>query len=56
MAEEDKLVTVSRRISAPAGEIFQILADPRNHLTLDGSAVLRELVSGTAICAVGASS
>lgn len=46
-------VTVSRRISAPADEIFQVLADPRNHLTLDGSGMLREVTSGTAIRGVG---
>lgn len=46
-------ITVSRRISAPAGEIFQILADPRNHLTLDGSGMLREVASGTVIRGVG---
>ena len=46
-------ITVSRRISAPAGEIFQVLADPRNHLALDGSGMLREVASGTAIRGVG---
>ncbi len=46
-------ITVSRRISAPADEIFQILANPRNHLTLDGSGMLREVTAGTAIRAVG---
>ena len=46
-------ITVSRRISAPADEIFQILADPRNHLALDGSGMLREVASGTVIRGVG---
>jgi hypothetical protein len=36
-----KPVTVSRRIQAPAADIFQILADPRRHLELDGSGMLR---------------
>ena len=44
---------MSRRISAPADEIFQILADPRNHLALDGSGMLREVASGTVIRGVG---
>ena len=46
-------ITVSRRSSAPADEIFQILADPRNHLTLDGSGMWREVASGTVIRGVG---
>ncbi|MDQ2813340.1 MAG: polyketide cyclase [Actinomycetota bacterium] len=46
-------ITVSRRMSAPANEIFQILADPRNHLALDGSGMLREVASGTVIRGVG---
>jgi hypothetical protein len=36
-----KPVTVSRRIQAPAADIFQILADPSRHLDLDGSGMLR---------------
>ena len=46
-------ITVSRRIGAPVSEIFRLLADPRKHLDLDGSGMLREVASGTAICGVG---
>jgi uncharacterized protein YndB with AHSA1/START domain len=46
-------ITASRRIDAPAGEIFEILADPGRHRELDGSGMLREVVSGTAISADG---
>ncbi|MGD0069837.1 MAG: hypothetical protein ABSB76_41310 [Streptosporangiaceae bacterium] len=46
-------ITVSRRIGAPAGEIFQVLADPGRHCDLDGSGMLRGVVSGAAICGVG---
>jgi hypothetical protein len=54
MTEDDyQPIMVSRRISAPAEQIFQILADPRNHLTLDGSGMLRAVVSGMAIGGVG---
>jgi hypothetical protein len=53
MTGEYQPITVSRRISAPADEIFQILADPRNHLTLDGSGMVREVASGTVIGGVG---
>ena len=51
-AENDPVI-VSRRISAPADEIFQVLADPRNHLALDGSGMLRDVASGAVIGGVG---
>lgn len=41
-------VRVSRRIEAPAEDIFRILADPGRHLDLDGSGMLR----GTSVAAV----
>jgi uncharacterized protein YndB with AHSA1/START domain len=53
MASEHKPITVSRRIRAPASEIFQLLADPGRHRDLDGSGMLRGLVSGTTISRVG---
>jgi RNA polymerase sigma-70 factor, ECF subfamily len=53
MPGEYEPITVSRRISAPASEIFQLLADPRQHLDLDGSGMLREVASGTVIRAAG---
>ena len=46
-------IKVSRRISAPASVIFPILADPRRHRELDGSGMLRGVVSGTTISGVG---
>jgi hypothetical protein len=46
-------VAVSRRICAPAHDIFQILADPVRHLELDGSGSLRGAVSTTMISGVG---
>jgi hypothetical protein len=46
-------ITVSRRIGAPASEIFQILADPVRHRDLDGSGMLREVAFGPPISAVG---
>ena len=51
--EEYEPITVSRRIGAPASEIFQILADPGRHRDLDGSGMLRGVVSGTTISGVG---
>ncbi len=50
---EYKPVAVSRRICAPAREIFQILVNPARHLELDGSGMLRGAVSTTMISAVG---
>jgi RNA polymerase sigma factor (sigma-70 family) len=46
-------VAVSRRIAAPAADIFRILADPRRHTELDGSGMLRGAVSDGVVCAVG---
>ena len=46
-------VTVSRRIGAPASVIFRILADPGRHRDLDGSGMLRGVVSGATISGVG---
>src|SRR5215469_10692903 len=51
--DEYQPITVSRRINAAADEIFQILADPRNHLAMDGSGMLQELASGATIRGVG---
>ena len=52
-AGEYEPIIVSRRIGAPASEIFRILADPGRHGELDGSGMLRGVVSGTAISGVG---
>jgi len=46
-------VAVSRRICAPAHDIFQVLANPARHLELDGSGSLRGAVSPTMISGVG---
>ena len=53
MASENEPITVSRRICAPASEIFQLLANPGRHRDLDGSGMLRGLVSGNTISRVG---
>jgi hypothetical protein len=46
-------VAVSRRICAPAHDIFQVLADPVRHPEFDGSQSLRGAASTTAISAAG---
>jgi uncharacterized protein YndB with AHSA1/START domain len=53
MAEESKPVEVSRRIEAPAGRIFEILADPQRHMDFDGSDMLRGAVFDRPISGVG---
>lgn len=51
--EADEPGAVSRRIEAPAGELFGILADPRRHLDMDGSGMLRGAASEGVISGVG---
>jgi hypothetical protein len=46
-------VAVSRRICAPAHDIFRVLADAARHAELDGSGSLRGPVSGAVITGVG---
>jgi uncharacterized protein YndB with AHSA1/START domain len=51
--DECKPVSVSRRIDAPAGVIFNLLADPDRHPEFDGSEMLRPGVSNAVIARVG---
>ena len=51
--DEYQPVRVSRRIEAPASVIFRVLADPRRHLEIDGSGMLRGPVSDAVISGVG---
>jgi hypothetical protein len=51
--DECQPVAVSRRICAPAHDIFQVLADPARHLEIDGSQSLRGAGSAAVISAVG---
>jgi uncharacterized protein YndB with AHSA1/START domain len=46
-------VSVSRRIDAPAADIFKVLADPARHPEFDGSGMLRPGASNAAISGVG---
>jgi hypothetical protein len=50
---ESKHVAVSRRIPAQAADIFQILADPKRHVDLDGSGMVRGSVTQTMVTGVG---
>jgi uncharacterized protein YndB with AHSA1/START domain len=51
--EECPPVTVSRRISAPAHDIFQVLANPARHQEFDGSESLRGADSTATVSGVG---
>ena len=53
MAEERKVVEVSRSIRAPAAVIFKILANPQRHMDFDGSGMLRGAVLDGPISDVG---
>ena len=54
MTDDDyQPVAVSRRISAPAHDIFQVLANPARHQDFDGSASLRGAGSAGVISGVG---
>jgi hypothetical protein len=46
-------VSVSRRIQAPAAELFAVLADPTRHPGIDGSGMLRQAGDGAVIGGVG---
>jgi hypothetical protein len=51
--DEYRPVAVSRRICAPAHDIFQVLADPVRHPDFDGSQMLRGAGSAAVISGVG---
>jgi hypothetical protein len=53
MGDDFTPVAVSRRIGAPASDIFAILADPVRHLDLDGSKMLRGAVTTARITGIG---
>jgi hypothetical protein len=46
-------VAVSRRIAAAASDIFQVLIDPKSHVAMDGSGMVRGSVSDAPVAAVG---
>jgi uncharacterized protein YndB with AHSA1/START domain len=51
--DECKPVSTSRRINAPAGDIFKLLADPGRHPEFDGSGMLRPGAGNKVIAGVG---
>jgi hypothetical protein len=53
LSEDCPPVEVSRRIGAPAADIFRFLADPRRHVELDGSGMVRGTVSAAPVAGIG---
>jgi uncharacterized protein YndB with AHSA1/START domain len=51
--DECKPVSVSRRIEAPAADIFNLLANPDRHPEFDGSEMLRPGASNKVILGIG---
>lgn len=51
--EAPKVVSVSREIAAPAGKIFELIADPSLQPRWDGNANLAEARTGQRVRAVG---
>ncbi|WP_145224760.1 SRPBCC family protein [Rudaeicoccus suwonensis] len=50
---DDKKITVSRTIDAPAAEIFDVLTNPDKHVALDGSGFVRSTDKAQRIQQVG---
>ncbi len=53
MAEIANVVSVTRRIPAPATRIFAVLADPARHPEIDGSGMLRHALEPRPLSRVG---
>lgn len=47
MSDANDVLTVERVISAPASEIFDLLADPARHRDIDGSGTVRDAKGGS---------
>jgi hypothetical protein len=51
--ETSNVVSISRKIAAPADKLFSILASPASHPLIDGSGMLREATSDAVLTGVG---
>jgi Polyketide cyclase / dehydrase and lipid transport len=49
----DGIVSVTRRIEAPAARLFALVADSVNHPLIDGSAMVREAAPGVQVSGTG---
>jgi uncharacterized protein YndB with AHSA1/START domain len=53
MAEQDRVVSASRRIAAPAAAIFELIADPARQPEWDGNDNLAQAAPGQRVRGVG---
>jgi len=53
MVDDDRKITVSRSIDAPAADIFEVLTNPERHTELDGSGFVRSTEKAQRIQQVG---
>ena len=53
MTVADGFLSVSRRIEAPAEQLFALLADSANHPLIDGSGMVREPAPGVKVSGTG---
>jgi len=53
MSDRTRVVSASREITAPAGRIFELIADPAEQPRWDGNDNLRQAPSGQRVRAVG---
>ena len=53
MVEQDKIVSASKRIAAPAASIFELIADPARQPEWDGNDNLAQAAPGQRVRAVG---
>lgn len=51
--DQEKSITVTRTIDAPAAELFDVLSLPQRHVELDGSGFVRSVDHGDRITAAG---
>ena len=49
----DGIVSVTRRVEAPAERLFALVADSANHPLIDGSAMVREAAPGVRVSGTG---
>jgi hypothetical protein len=52
-AATEHRISVTRRVAAPAGSIFDLIADPRGHVAIDGSGMLVAAPDARPVTAVG---
>jgi uncharacterized protein YndB with AHSA1/START domain len=54
MSNDERVLSISRDIAAPAATIFELLTDPARHGEFDGSGMVQEVRGGTDRLTLGA--